>query len=284
MPEGGYEIDSSETLLISPKIIYDYDTRYEWYKNGILIQTEKDLEYKPESIASEELFFKVMCDRGNDSMTFIVKTLNFIRFEELELDENSFWNGTDGSQKFHSRNITFPNVYYPETKLWGGFIYSNRTIKSKDSLNIEYSAYAGKGADDSNNYIVMHYDEQQHGLNRLSFANNELHTIKSIQVINTASNYYIIKNGNSTTDPLPLKGTFELIMIGYDENGTATDSIKYFLANNSITPNFTNQSWTKKDLESLGKINQLEFQFVTMPDTITPIPGYVCIDNIIVED
>ena len=54
MPEDGYEIRVNDTVLISPKITYDYDSKYSWeYKyNGEVFSNEKDYELTPNKLDS----------------------------------------------------------------------------------------------------------------------------------------------------------------------------------------------------------------------------------------
>jgi len=86
------------------------------------------------------------------STTFLAQTV--VDFEDLSLDPESHWDGSDLSGSFTSGYATFFN-YYDETYfMWEGFAYTNETDNTTYSFDNQYTSAAGIGAEGSANYAV----------------------------------------------------------------------------------------------------------------------------------
>ncbi|MBO7572940.1 MAG: DUF4465 domain-containing protein [Bacteroidales bacterium] len=86
-----------------------------------------------------------------------------VDFEELTLEPNSYWNGSDESGKFISSYLTLYNgymyfdeeTYGYEFEYWDGFVYTNTTdVDTYDYSNI--SAIVGHGNNNSSNYVTSY--------------------------------------------------------------------------------------------------------------------------------
>jgi hypothetical protein len=86
-------------------------------------------------------------------------------FSEMELEEESFWNGSDQSGGFVSGNLFFPNKFNEEWSSWSGFSVSNITDNETPGFINQYSAFTGVGYGENKNYAVMYvskFDETNH--------------------------------------------------------------------------------------------------------------------------
>lgn len=278
MPEGGYEIDINDTLIISPKITYDYNTQYEWILNNEIVSDRKEFTLLPDSaLSTTYLLFRVTSDRGEDTTQFIIHRVKILRFEELILKKDSFWTDPNNEDGFYSSDIYFPTHFEKDSNKLSGFIYSNRTTKKTLP---QFCAYPGYGFDKSDNYLIYYHDTTS--TNRIVLPTSENHVVKSLNVANTYYTYSNITNGINNIK-LNINESLELIIKGFDSNDLYVGEIKYYLAkkdaNNFLTKN---SNWTEINLSELGLINQLEFEIKTNPDTALYIPGNIGIDNIVI--
>ncbi len=84
---------------------------------------------------------------------------NFVDFEELTLESESHWNGSDGSGQFTSGYLTFYNSFTDwggGATSWNGFAYTNETDQTTLSYTNEFSSASGKGVWASENYAVSY--------------------------------------------------------------------------------------------------------------------------------
>lgn len=82
-----------------------------------------------------------------------------IDFEELPLPAaDTFYNGADEAGQFVSQDVTFGLSYSEESwgVSWSGFAYSNMTDNTTPGFMNQYSAFAGEGAEGSENYGVYY--------------------------------------------------------------------------------------------------------------------------------
>ncbi len=82
---------------------------------------------------------------------------NIVDFEELPLEPESCWNGSDESGSFVSKYLEFFNEYDTEWDTWGGFSYTNQTDNTTYDWTNMYSSASGAGASGSENYAVAYY-------------------------------------------------------------------------------------------------------------------------------
>ena len=91
-------------------------------------------------------------------------------FEELYLDEESYWNRTNadnGDYSFYSGTYKFLNNVgtEDEQKYWNGFSYSNvtSTVFTGEYWKEQYYSAVGSGVDNSKNYAVAYVSESRGG-------------------------------------------------------------------------------------------------------------------------
>ncbi|MBN2166780.1 MAG: DUF4465 domain-containing protein [Marinilabiliaceae bacterium] len=266
MPEEGYNINIDDTLTLTPQITYDYNTEYEWIENGVIIATTKEFEFIPSDLSTKNLTFKVLSPRGNDSYSFIINTLKIINFEKLELKKDTFWNASNGEKGFYSNDIFFTSKF-DSINYWTGFVYSNKSTKTKDT---RYLSCTASGAEKSNNYLVL--SDNDTTAHKIIFPVKNHYILKNIQVINS---FY---TNNKINDVVNYITTFTLSFKGFKDGILTVDKIVNLAANRN---NYGN-SWKTIELESLGEINELEINLKITPDSLQ-IPKIICLDNLSIK-
>lgn len=210
---------------------------------------------------------------------------DIVDFEELPLSSSGYWNGSDGSGGFRSGNISFVNHYYPQSRTWSGFAYTNHTDTVTKTNSNPFSSITGSGADNSDKYGVFLFS----GIPDTMFLESP-EKITDLSVSNTVYSYYSMKNGNpackkfggssgNDQDWFKLK----LTLINKDENKVGyidvyladfryTDNLKDYIAN----------AWTQLDLSTFGFVKALVFEISSSDSGPGGInnPPYVCIDYI----
>ena len=118
--------------------------------------------------------------------------IDFVGFEEFDLDISGYWNGSDGSGGFTSGNLFFVNHFDARYQSWSGFAVTNhKDIQTADYSN-QYSSIAGSGAGGSEKYAVYYYPGTPDTL-RFDIAGK----ITSISLCNSTFSYLSIRDGNS---------------------------------------------------------------------------------------
>lgn len=205
-------------------------------------------------------------------------------FEDLTLEKESFWNGSDGSGSFKSSNLTFKNSYNTEYKYWSGFSFSNVTdVTTKGSTN-QYSAITGSGYNSSANYAVAYV----FGSSSVEF--DEIQTIRGLYITNSTYAYFSIKDGDDFTEKFGgATGTdpdyFKVIIEGIDASGEVTDTVDFYLADyrfEDSSSDYIVNDWTWLDLSSLGKVKSINFKLESsdVGDWGMNTPAYFCVDDV----
>ena len=205
-------------------------------------------------------------------------------FEELELDSTGYWNGSDDAGGFTSGNAFFVNNYNHDYFSWSGFAYSNQTDTVTEGYSNQYSAYAGEGAEASNNFCVAY----TFGNDTVSLTNST--TVAGVYFTNNTYAGLSMKNGDSYSkkfggadgnDP----DWFKISIFGIDDNNNNTDTIDFYLADFRFDDNskdYIVKDWKWADLSSLGEIKNLVF-FLSSTDNGDygmNTPSYFCLDNL----
>ncbi len=293
---GEYEIGPTDTITLSPRILYDDNTTYEWRMDGEVISTELEYEFAPKTMKDYTFTFSVINDIGADTCNVQVSVLKHVTCA-------SFTNFTkprkaslvlmpDTLTDFRvDTTLTFSNAINADTTTWYGFAFSsivsvNTASITSASIGIAYVNNTQSSAE----YMALNCNNSD-CMPIVTF--NKAYTVKSIDVTNdnfalmvsrygatiavTDSTGYII-NYMNTGDYLRLCAN------GLDEYGDIVGTVSYNLVDclTENTSHFTRVTdWTTVDLTSLGKVHGIYF---TMECSRLIFPLYACIDNIKLQD
>lgn len=212
--------------------------------------------------------------------------------EDLSLDAESFWNGTDESGFFQSGGTIFHNSYNADFLSWDGFAYSNTTDTATTGYENQYSAITGGGANGSSIYAVAYESSfSLIGPPTLEFVDaGEGVAISGAYITNTAYTYISMRDGDSYCkqfggetgeDP----DWFLLSIQGVTCDAQLTDPVDFYLADfrsETSEEDYIIDEWTWVDLTSLGEIVGLQFTLSSsdVGEWGMNTPAYFSIDEI----
>lgn len=225
-------------------------------------------------------------------------------FNELALEPNSFWNGSDGSGSFTSGILSFNNNYDASYSSWYGFAYSNVSDNTTPGYENQYSAITGGGmdaatADGGTNYAVSFIaNDWMSGTfdvlpSEINVVDNKAYIFNGLYVTNSTYAYLTMLNGDAFAEPFGgASGNdpdwFKLMIYGIDVDGNSTDTVEFYLADYRFDDNsldYIIDKWCWVDLTSLGEVTGLRM-FIESSDCTEyglTTPGYFCIDNISIQ-
>lgn len=231
-----------------------------------------------------------------DTVRVIVKgTAQTATFENLYLDENSFWmgnlsKGIEGST-FVSGSYKFDNYAcntwegQPTSPYWGNFGYANSTSSTFDGADYfihQWNNAVGGGFDGSENYMVAY---PQGG--KITVMNNdEGDELRGFYITNDAWNVYAytVTDGstkNPTTDKAPFgPGDWFKVKITAD-NGNTKDFYLADYRDANVENHYYIDTWQWVDLRELGKVKNISFKLESSRRNKWGMttPAYFCLDN-----
>jgi hypothetical protein len=212
--------------------------------------------------------------------------------EDQLLKCESYWNGADGSGGFASGRAFFKNTYtvYPGGfGFWDGFACSNRTARSMEGLDGQYTAICGKGQGGSANYAIGYVGWASPPTVILDSPS----LVKGCYVTNACYPYYAMLKGDAFSkkfggatgqDPDWLL----LTVTGRDRQGKKTGEVVFFLADyrpEDSSRDVLVDDWAWVDLRPLGEVKALEFS-LSSSDTGAfgmNTPGYFALDSLVLQ-
>ncbi|TFH27728.1 MAG: DUF4465 domain-containing protein [Bacteroidia bacterium] len=211
-------------------------------------------------------------------------------FEDLNLMEESYWNGSDGSGAFSSGLARFHNDFNPDYYSWSGWSYSNISDNTTPGYMNQYSAITGGGF--AGDMSAGNFGTSSlYGPSVIDFTLEKAHALKGFFVTNSTYAALSMKlgdwvakkfGGSDGTDP----DYFKLLVWGR-RNGTSTDTLDYYLADfrfENPEMDYIIETWQWVDLGSLGKVDSLMFGLESsdMGDWGMNTPAYFCLDDLYV--
>ncbi|MCK5067644.1 MAG: DUF4465 domain-containing protein [Bacteroidales bacterium] len=215
---------------------------------------------------------------------------NISSFEELNLDPESYWNGSDGSGEFSSGLARFYNDFNPDYSSWSGWAYSNISDTTTSGYLNQYSAITGGGF--AGRVAEGNYGTSSlYGPSVIDFTEEKAHAAEGFFVTNSTyaalsmeQGDWVAKKfgGSDGTDP----DYFKLLVWG-SKNGTSTDTLGYYLADFRFEDDendYIIETWQWVDLTSLGKVDSLMFGLESsdVGDWGMNTPAYFCLDDLYV--
>lgn len=219
------------------------------------------------------------------------KEMTIADFSEIELEEESYWNGSDESGVFISGNVSFPN-YFTDwgdgVTSWSGFSVSNITDNETTGYENEYSSITGSGVDGKPNYAVAYISDPETYENYMAFDminDAEGNSVDGMYITNSTYAYYIIKDGGDYNDPFE-EGDWFLATFTAFLNEEEAGSLEYYLADYRDGEQFILDYWEWIDLTSLGEVDKIEISLSSSDegDYGMNTPSYICIGQVATHD
>jgi hypothetical protein len=213
-----------------------------------------------------------------------------INFDDLVLDQESYYNGSDGAGGFVSGGAFFNNDYhdYGDFYTWNGWSYSNVTDVMHGGVQNQYSAYnlPNGGGFLAPNYGVAYNFQLGDAVINLPAGTSP----RSVRITNTTyaalsmlyGDQFAKKfGGDDGTDP----DWFLLTIYGLDAEGNVTGEVDFYLADYRYEYKYIINQWTKVDLEPLGAATTLVFNLSSTDNGTFGMntPAYFAIDNLVVK-
>lgn len=206
-------------------------------------------------------------------------------FEDLSLDLESYWNGSDASGEFTTASARFFNDYNTEYYSWSGSSYSNTSDVSTPGFTNQYSAITGAGFGETGGIyginslygpVVIDFPEKAHAPKGF-FVSNSTYAALSMEQGDWVAKKF---GGDDGTDP----DYFMLSAWGF-ANGESTDTIDYYLADyrfDEAEDDYIIKTWQWVDLSSFGKVDSMMFGLESSDVGIYGMntPAYFCMDDL----
>lgn len=201
-------------------------------------------------------------------------------FEDLELQAESAWNGSDGSGGFTSNGATFSNTYEYieefEWEYWDGFAYSNKTDTEISGVEAQYNAITGAGVNGSEIYGIGYINSSAETPPTVTFDQEQV--VSGAYFTNTNWAYYAMKNGDQFANKFEEGDWFKLLITGVDADGNKTGTVEVLLAEGTEIVD----TWEWHDLSELGTVKKLTFSIDSTDKGEDGIntPTYFAMDNL----
>ncbi|MFO7668133.1 MAG: DUF4465 domain-containing protein [Bacteroidales bacterium] len=209
-------------------------------------------------------------------------------FEDLTLDPESYWNGSDGSGSFSTGPARFHNDFNMDYFSWSGWAHSNTSDRTTTGYMNQYSAITGAGFASgealrgiygiSSMYgpVVIDFPEKAYAPEGF-FVTNSTYTTLSMEQGDWLAKQF---GGTDGTDPDFLK----LMIWGFDHSAS-TDTLEYYLADFRFEEpgkDYMIKTWQWVDLSSFGKVDSLMFGLESSDQGEWGMntPAYFCMDNL----
>ena len=208
-------------------------------------------------------------------------------FEDLALERDCFWNGSDGTGGFVSGGFRFENGY--EVMDYGGnsyayaygFYYSTMTATSfADYATDQYNSCVGHGAEGSATYAV--YNVNNYTPKGIEVLGGE-RVVPGCYLTNAACAYWSMMQGDGYAKKFGAGDWFKLTITGLDAAGAVTGAVDFYLADmREGADGGIVDDWQWVDLSCLGRVARLSFDMSSSDSGQYGMntPAYFCLDNL----
>lgn len=207
-------------------------------------------------------------------------TKETINFQNLVMEPNSFWNGSDESGSLTIGLATFNNSFDPTWDYWEGFAISNKMDMTSSGWGNQYSAFVLDGGNYQNIYAVSYVWDLS---STITFS-QPVNPI-SIKITNSTWAYLSMLNGDAYCKKFEHGDWFKITIKGYDSGNQEKGSVDFYLADFRSTPHYIINTWTNVDLSSISNVNKIVFYLSSTDngDWGMNTPAYFCIDDFTIE-
>ena len=219
-------------------------------------------------------------------------------FENLTLQADSFWNGSDLTREFSSGNAIFTNYYDTVYDFWSkGFAYSNMKDDTTAGYTNTYSSITATGFNNSTNYAIG----KEGAIIKLN-APGKGGLVNGIHITNSTYAALSMRDGDAFarqfgdtagTSSGMAQGSFpdwfKLSITGFYNGGPVEDIVHFYLADYRFEDNskdYIVSSWKWIDLTNLGNLDSLIFHLSSsdVGDWGMNTPGFFCLDDFTTAD
>lgn len=228
------------------------------------------------------------------AVTTLKAQFTTVDFEDLPLPAvDTFYTGADEAGFFETQGVTFGN-FYEETAWgysWKGFAYSNMTDDVTEGYGNQYSAFAGSGANGSDQYAVyfrtdtVTFDNHAVSLGDVAITNTTYAGISMRDGDDFAKKFGSPNGADGEPDGTNGEDFFFLTIYGWDQQWGLVDSTIIYLADfRSADENdhYILKEWQNFNLSSLDASKYLTFNLTSSDngDFGMNTPAYFAMDDL----
>lgn len=217
-----------------------------------------------------------------------LSTQSTTNFEDVDLGDGTFLNGSSGNPFFSSGNLELPVLYNSNYDSWTGWAISSVQDSVTAGFMNQFAARPASGFAGSDQYAVS-FVAGRSVLRLKEAASGQ--TVEGLYVTNNTYAYLSMLNGDNFakrfggedgTDP-----DFLLLTVkGYRDGNLTTDSVDFYLADYRFEDNsedYVVADWRFLSLAALGGVDSLSFTMSgsDLSEVGLNTPAYFCIDNVI---
>lgn len=203
-----------------------------------------------------------------------------INFQNLILNPNSYWNGSDGNGGLTFNIATFNNSYNFAYDYWEGFAFSNTIDMETPGWANQYSAYLFDGGNYQNIYSIAYIWGES-----ATITFSQPTNLVSAKITNSTWAYLSMLNGDDYCKKFEEGDWFKLTVKGYNSSNDEVGTVDFYLADFRTEPHYIIDNWTKVDFSSLKNISKVVFYLnsTDMGDWGMNSPAYFCMDDFVIE-
>jgi hypothetical protein len=209
---------------------------------------------------------------------------NVISFENFDLPQDSFLNGSDFSGGFTSGDIFLPNSYNPDFNSWANWAISTTTDTTTRGFTNQFSAITGEGFESSTYAIANAFTPVTIKVTEPLLQVDELY------ITNATYAYWSMTEGDGFAKKFGgIDGSdpdFFLLTIHAFINGERlANSVDFYLADyrfDDPEDDYIIDEWTRLDLSSFGQVDSLQFTLSSSDNGNYGMntPASFCMDHI----
>jgi len=213
-----------------------------------------------------------------------------VTFTDLPSAAGDFWNGSDGSNGFTSRDVHFNTAYNSDWGSWAGIAYSRVSNTNTAGYDNQSAVWMpGTGIGGTGTYAVVYDDGAWGNSDVITFP--QASTVHGFYINNTTyaarsmlegDDFAKKFGGENGKDP----DWFKLTITGRNAAGDVTGSVEFYLADyrfDESAQDYIVSDWTWVDLASLGQsVTTLEFLLSSSDSSAWGVntPTYFAMDNL----
>lgn len=212
-------------------------------------------------------------------------------FEDIPLPVQGYLNNAPDYKGFVSGPCFLPNTYFSDFQYWEGWAISRITDNKTPGFQNQYSAIAGSGAANTDQYAVSYAPDGTviHMVNGAATA-----PLEGMWITNNTYAYYAMKNGDAFSKQFGgLSGNdpdfFSLTIRGTKDGIVSPDSVVFYLADYRFSDNnkdYIVNDWVWIDLSAIGPVDSLLFTLNSsdVGQFGMNTPAYFCMDQLTLSD
>jgi len=207
-------------------------------------------------------------------------TRETINFQNVILNPNSYWNGSDGTGAITIGSATFNNLYIEDWDYWEGFALSNMVDITSPGWSNQYSAYIANGGNIQNVFALAYISGES---STITFKQKVY--LNTVKVTNSTYAYLSMLNGNEFAKKFEEGDWFKLTIVGFDEQDQEKGRVEFYLADFRSPNSYIVDNWTKISLNIIKGVSKVVFYLESTDESDWGMntPAYFCMDDLVFE-